>query len=83
MRFGLDMHYMIDFQAPLQGMSLASASLDRAATRIASLGTPAGDSVDLSAEMVALIQAKNNFGANVRVAQTMDEVTQSLLNLIG
>lgn len=74
---------MIDFQAPLQGMSQASASLDRVATRVASISTPAGDSVDLSAEMVALIEAKNNFGANVKVAQTMDEVTQSLLNMVG
>jgi flagellar basal body rod protein FlgG len=79
----LDMGYMIDFQAPLQGLSQASASLDRAATRIASIGTPQGDSVDLSAEMVALIQAKNNFAANAKVTQTLDEVTKSLLDLIG
>jgi len=78
---------MIDFstplQTPLQGMSQASASVDRAAARIASLGTPAGDSVDLSAEMVALIEGKNNFSANVKSAQTMDEMTQTLLNMVG
>ena len=78
---------MINFSTPLatplQGMSQASASVDRAASRIASLGTPAGDSVDLSAEMVALIQGKNDFGANVKSAQTMDEMTQTLLNMVG
>ncbi len=70
-------------QTPLQGMSEASASVDRAASRIASIGTPAGDSVDLSAEMVALIEAKNNFGANVKSAQTMDEMTQTLIDMVG
>ena len=74
---------MIDFQTPLQGMDSASASLDRAASRIAAIGHPSGDSVDLSTETVALIQARNNFGANVKAAQTMDEVSQSLLNIVG
>jgi flagellar hook-associated protein FlgK len=78
-----DMSDMIDFQTPLQGMNNASASLERAASRIASIGQPAGDSVDLSTETVALIQARNNFGANVKAAQTMDEVSQSLLNIVG
>ena len=74
---------MIDFQTPLQGMDSASASLDRAASRIAAIGQPSGDSDDLSTEMVALIQARDNFGANVKAAQTMDEVSQSLLNIVG
>jgi flagellar basal body rod protein FlgG len=74
---------MIDFQTPIEGMDRASASLDRAASRIAAIGQPSGDTVDLSTEMVALIQARDNFGANVKVTQTMDEVTQSLLNVVG
>jgi flagellar hook-associated protein FlgK len=79
----VDMPDMIDFQTSLQGMDRASASLDRAASRIAAIGQPSGDTVDLSTEMVALIQARNNFGANVKAAQTMEEVTQSLLNIVG
>jgi len=78
-----DMYGMIDFQSPLQGMDSASAGLDRTATRIASIGQPTGDTVDLSTEMVALIQARNSFGANVKAAQTMDELSQSLLNIVG
>jgi flagellar hook-associated protein FlgK len=74
---------MIDFQTSLQGMDRASASLDRAASRIATIGQPSGDTVDLSTEMVALIQARNEFGANVKAAQTADELTQSLLNIVG
>jgi flagellar hook-associated protein FlgK len=73
---------MIDFQTPLKGMESSSASLDRAASRIAAIGQPSGDTVDLSAEMVALIHARNNFGANAKAAQTMDELTQSLLNIV-
>lgn len=64
-------------------MDRASASLDRAASRIATIGQPSGDTVDLSTEMVALIQARNEFGANVKAAQTADELTQSLLNIVG
>jgi flagellar hook-associated protein FlgK len=79
----VDMPGMIDFQAPLQGMDRATARLDLAASRIATISQPSGDTVDLSAEMVALIQARDNFGANAKAAQTMDEVTQSLLNMVG
>jgi flagellar hook-associated protein FlgK len=78
-----DMYDMIDFQTPLQGMDSASASVDRAASRIAAIGQPSGDTVDLSTEMVALIQARNDFGANVKAAQTVDEISQSLLNIVG
>ena len=74
---------MIDFQTSLEGMDRASASLDRAASRIATIGQPSGDTVDLSTEMVALIQARNDFGANVKAAETADELTQSLLNIVG
>ena len=79
----VDMSVMIDFQTSLLGMDRASASLDRAASRIAVISQPSGDTVDLSSEMIALIQARNNFGANIKVAQTMDEVTHSLLKIVG
>jgi flagellar hook protein FlgE len=59
------------------------SNLDRAASRIAAISQPSSDTVDLSTEMVALIQARNDFGANVKAAQTMDEVSKSLLNIVG
>lgn len=74
---------MIDLQIPLAGMNSASASLDRAASRIAEASSPAGDSVDLSAEMIALIEARTGFEANVSVAKAEDQVNRSLLNLLG
>jgi flagellar basal body rod protein FlgG len=75
---------VIDFQTPLAGLERASASLDRAASRIAAAADPAqSDSVDLSSEMIAVLEARNSFESNVKVAQTQDEMTRSLLNVLG
>ena len=74
---------MIDFSVPLSGMSAAASTLDRTAARIAQSGFPGGDAVDLSSEVVALIEARNSFAANAKVARTEDQVSQSLLNLLG
>jgi flagellar basal body rod protein FlgG len=74
---------MIDLQTPLEGMNRASASVDRAATRIAAAPFPGGDSVDLSNEMVALMTGQNSFEANVKVAQTEDQMTRSALSILG
>ena len=66
----------------LQGMSQAEAQLNKAAVDIAR--APAGgDIVDLSAAMVALLESRNNFEANTRVFQVADEMSKTLLNVIG
>jgi len=74
---------MIDFQTPLSGMNRASASLDRAASRIAAAPFSQGDSVDMSTEMVALMTARSSFEANVKVAQTEDQMSRSVLSILG
>lgn len=75
---------MIDFSAPLAGMNRAESQLDHAAAKLAGIGgAPAGDTVDLSAEMIALIEARDGFAANTKVAQTEDNISKSLLNLLG
>ena len=74
---------MIDFQIPLAGLDRASAAVDRAATRIAASSTSPGDTVDLSAEAVALLEARNSFSANVKVVQAYDEMSRSFLNALG
>jgi flagellar hook protein FlgE len=58
------------------GLQRAEGQLNQAAQAIA---TPQGDSVDLSAQAVALIQAKNNFEANLKALQVGDEMTKTLL----
>jgi flagellar hook protein FlgE len=61
------------------GMQRAEGQLTQAAQAIA---TPQGDSVDLSAQAVALIQAKNNFEANLKTLQIGDEMTKTLLKVV-
>ena len=61
------------------GIERAEGQLNQAAQAIA---TPQGDSVDLSAQAVALIQAKNNFEANLKTLQISDEMTKTLLKVV-
>jgi hypothetical protein len=74
---------VIAFSAPLAGIQRAGDSLDRTARRLATLGTPQGDSVDLSAEAVAMLVARTAVQANVNVLRTEAEVSRSLLDLLG
>ena len=71
----------------MQGMSQAESQLNTAASHIARLGSsspdPQGDTVDLSAEMVALMQSRNDFQANVKVVHAFDEMNKSLLNILA
>jgi len=78
---------MIDLQTPLAGMNRASASVNRAAVRIAAApfpqGDSAGDSFNLSTEMVALMEGRTSFEANVNVAQTETQMSKSVLDILG
>jgi flagellar hook protein FlgE len=70
----------------LSGMQSAQSQVDRSAARIASLPASAqqpSDSVDLSAEMVALLQGRNDFAANAKSFEIQDQMAQSTLNLIA
>ena len=75
---------MIDFDSslagPLTGLDRAEASLNQTASRLAS--GPA-DTVDLSAEIVALMEARNNFEMNTKVIQATDQMSKSLLDALG
>lgn len=78
--------YDMDFSIPLAGMSRAEQSLNTTASRIARMPATVqqpGDSVDLSAEMVSLLQSRNDFETNVKVAQTYDQMQKSLIDLVG
>ena len=75
---------MIGFSTPLEGMRAAEASLERTAGRIAAAGASQGeDSVDLSAEMVALMVARNGFEADANVVRAADQVSRALLSVLG
>lgn len=66
----------------LSGMHAAETKLEQAANRIAHISQPE-DQVDLSAEMVALLEARNDFAANANVMKTGNEVERALLDLVS
>lgn len=70
----------------LQGLQQAEAQLEAAATAIAKAGaaSPDGanlDVVDLSAEMVALMSARNAFDVNLATLKTADQMQKSLVDV--
>jgi flagellar hook protein FlgE len=71
----------------LQGMEQAQVQLENAATRLASAGSsPSGanlDIVDLSAEMVALMSAKNNFSVNLSVLKTASQIEKQVTDVMA
>jgi len=73
---------MIDFSAPLAGLDRASGQLDRVAVAVSQAVDPQ-DSVDLSAEAVAMIQARNNFEINVKMLKVEDQIAKSTIELFG
>ena len=79
---------MVGLYSALQGLAQSQASFDHAANRIARLPFSAGlqnpqDQASLSDEMVALIQARNDYEANLRTLKTGNEMQKTLLNLLG
>ena len=79
----------IGMTSSLQGMQRAEAQFNQAAQNIAqgppstsTTSAPQVDTVDLSAQAVALIQSKNSFEANTATFKVSNEMTQALLNSI-
>jgi hypothetical protein len=74
-------------QSGLEGLARAQAALEKTAGRVASLplstGGPAEDVVDISAEAVALMAAKNAFQASLKVVETGGQLQQSALDVMG
>ena len=75
-----DKHYMDVSAIALSGMTRAQDRLDSTARRLAS--DPV-DTLDLSAEMLALIEARNQFAANAQVAETGDRMERAALNIMA
>jgi hypothetical protein len=74
---------MMDFSTSLAGLEWASTTLELTAARIATLGSAPGDSVSLSSQAVAVIASRDSFTANADVLRTDDQMTKSLLNILG
>ena len=75
---------MIRFDAPLEGIRVQTDRLHLAAARLANAGgMENGDQVDLSAELIALLVARNGVAANVKAAQAVHETSRTVLDLLG
>jgi flagellar hook protein FlgE len=76
----------IGMTSSLEGMQRAETQLNQVAQIVAqgpsSSAGPEGDTVDLSAQAVALIQAKNSFEANTVALKVGDQMTQTLLKIV-
>jgi flagellar hook-associated protein FlgK len=70
------------------GLEAAQGALEKTAVRLARAaaagtdGSP-GDGVDLSADMVALLSAKEQFQVNARVIRTADQMQKNLLDVLA
>jgi len=72
----------------LQGVEQGQVQLQNAALRLAGAGadSPDGagvDVVDLSAEIVALMSAQNQFSANLSTLKTADQLQKTALDLMA
>lgn len=78
---------MSAIQSALEGMHQAETQLDQTAGRIARLpfspATPQTDTVDLSTDMVNLLEARNNFAANTKVVHVADEIQKSTISILA
>ena len=72
---------------PLEGIRRAESQINTSAAKIArgSVSSPSsgGDVVDLSAELVALMQSKTVAEANMKALQSMDQVQKKLIDIFG
>jgi flagellar basal body rod protein FlgG len=76
---------MVNFSVPLAGMTQATDQVNQTASKLAKAGFPGsgGDTVDLSSDMVSLMQARLSFQANANTLDTEGQLTKSLLNAVG
>ena len=70
----------------LQGLKESLGRVEKAATQIANVapsGQTPGDSVGLSDAMVALMQARQDFEANLRAIHVGEEMSQKTIDLLA
>ncbi|MBD8067281.1 hypothetical protein IC608_17565 [Devosia sp. PTR5] len=64
------------------GMRLATDRFETSAARIARLGTGQGN-VDVSAEMVNVLEAKADFTASAKIVRVASDMSESLLDILA
>ncbi|HEY1495040.1 MAG TPA: flagellar basal body rod C-terminal domain-containing protein [Candidatus Solibacter sp.] len=75
---------MAGISSAVGGLERAQASLEQVAGRLAKASSAAPeDTVDLSAEMVKLLHARNAFQSKARVIEAEDQMQRAAVNLLG
>jgi flagellar hook protein FlgE len=75
---------MTAIQSAIGGMNQAETQLNTTAVHIANLATnPPQDSVDLSTDMVNLLESSLNFAASASVVHVADQMQQSTLSILA
>ena len=72
----------------LQGLEQGQVQLDKAAARLAGAGAASGDgasldTVDLSAEIVALMSAQTQLSASLSILKTAGEIQKNTLDVMA
>jgi hypothetical protein len=77
---------MVSLDTPLQGLSRAQDAFDQAASKVAQPiepNQPQQDEVSLSDAMVSMLQASNDYVANLKSLEVTNSMQKSLLNIIA
>ena len=78
---------MVGLDGPLQGLTRAQQNFDKAASNVARPLTVDAQSpqdlVSLSDSMVALMQARNDYEANLKSLQTSNDMAKKLIDMLG
>lgn len=77
---------MVSFDTPLQGLTSAQEAFDQAASKVAQPiepSQPQQDQVSLSDAMVQMLQAANDYQANLKSLEAGNEMQKSLLNILA
>ena len=72
---------MIDFSTPLAGMTSAAATVNAAASRLASPPTPEPDGP--SKDVVALSVGQLDFALNAKAERVQADIAQTLIDIMG
>ena len=77
---------MVSLDTPLQGLSSAQEAFDQAASKVAQPiqpNQPQQDQVSLSDAMVSMLQAANDYKANLKSLEVSNDMQKSLLNILA
>jgi flagellar hook protein FlgE len=77
---------MVNLSTPLQGLTSAQEAFDQAASKVAQpvqLSQSQQDEVSLSDAMVSMLQAGNDYQANLKSLEAGNQMQKSLLNILA